>query len=69
MAITNCWECDKSISDNADKCPECGAGQTLYNKSPATFTVKMAFFLILTFIVAGVVGTPLILYIDKLFVQ
>jgi hypothetical protein len=29
----------------------------------------MAFFLVLTFIVAGVVGTPLILYIDKLFVQ
>ena len=38
MAITNCWECDKSISDNADKCPECGAGQ---NGEPKTKTERI----------------------------
>jgi hypothetical protein len=27
MAMTNCWECDKEISDTATECPKCGAGQ------------------------------------------
>ena len=25
MALTNCPECGKEISDHADKCPNCGA--------------------------------------------
>jgi hypothetical protein len=69
MAMTNCWECDKSISDNADKCPECGAGQTYKDRHPHRHALSLIIFAFIGFLALSPIILFAFMYIESLLIR
>ena len=59
MALTNCIECKKLVSDKANFCPHCGhptGGQKEIKIERTSKTLKAVILLSLFFLMAGLVG-------------
>jgi hypothetical protein len=58
MALITCSECEKELSDKADKCPHCGAPRKPAKTSGCTLIVGALAGLVVLIFILGVVSDP-----------